>query len=127
LDFAALRVGHVVYAQIPDPAGAPLNEPHPAMVLRAPDADGTLWLLGISTKYSVPVGRLMIELPWSPGGHPATGLSRPCVLKCWWAVRWNANHVIRRLGALPPDIVEQAIEYAITAIQERKAQSKGNG
>lgn len=117
----ALKLGHIVYAQIPDPDGKPLDEPHPAMVLREPDAAGNLWLLGISTKYDPPPRRLMIELPWHPDGHPETGLSRPCVLKCWWAIPWKAQHIKRRLGRLSPELVELAIDYALTAIAEKRA------
>jgi hypothetical protein len=91
------------------------------MVLRAPDAEGTLWLLGISTKFTMPIGRLMIELPWQLGGHPTTGLSQPCVLKAWWAIEWKVSRIIRRLGVLPPEIVERAIDFAVTAVQEKKA------
>jgi hypothetical protein len=78
LDAAALQVGQIVLARIPDPDGAPLNEPHPALLFRGPDARGTVYLIGITSSFHT-VGRGMIEVDWHPQGIPsqASG-SRAC-------------------------------------------------
>jgi len=111
--------GSVVLANIPDPDGRPCGHPHPAMVLRGPDDAGNLYLIGISTQFESPPGRLMVECPWSPGGHPETGLDRPCVLKCWWVVPFHRSQVLQYLGRMPSNVSQRALEYAITAVEEK--------
>jgi hypothetical protein len=96
------------------------------MVLREPDVAGNLWLVGISTKFTPPAGRLKIELPWMEGGHPETGLHRRCALVCKWVVPWNASKILRCVGVLPSSIAEKAVEYAITAAEEKKAMLDAN-
>lgn len=90
------------------------------MVLKGPDDDGTLYLIGISTKFDDPPGRLMIECPSDPKGHEQTGLKRRCVLKCWWVTRYNKSQIIDYLGTMPSEIAEQAVEYVLTAVAEGK-------
>jgi len=60
----------VVIADIPEPDGTPCDHEHTAMVFRPPDESGNLYLLAISTKFSRPVGRFMIEVPYG-GGRPS--------------------------------------------------------
>jgi hypothetical protein len=90
------------------------------MVLIPPDSTGNMWLIGISTQFTPPAGRLMIELPSQPGGDPQTGLWKRCVLKAWWAVPWKAEHIIEKLGTLPDELVGKAVEYVMTAVEEKK-------
>lgn len=113
--------GWIVLADILDPNGNPCGHPHPAMVLRGPDGDGSLWLIAISTQFVLPLGRLMIECPYAPGGHEETGLDKPCVLKCEWIVLFNKQQIIKYLGRMPPEIAKQAVEFAITARNEAQA------
>jgi len=126
MEAAALKLGHTVLAQIPDPDGNACVGPHPAMILQPPNASGNLWLLGITSEFSLPLERLTIELPWKVGGHPETGLWKRCVLKCWWFVPWRLENITCRLGKLGPDIVESATDYAITARNEQLARKSAN-
>ena len=122
---AAYEFGHVVIADIADPDGNPCDHEHTAMVLRPPDDAGNLYLLAISTKFTRPLSRFMIEVPFAEGGHPVTGLSRPCVLKCGWVVRFHAKNIRCRIGRIPAKYAELAVEYAISAVEEkRKTQAK---
>ena len=118
---SAYEFGHIVKADIPDPDGQACATPHYCMVLRPPDDDGDLYLVGISTRFDRPIPRLMIELPWEAAGHPDTGLYEPCVLKCAWVVKFNESRILRRVGRMPSDIAEQAVDYAITAAEEKQA------
>jgi len=120
---AAFEFGHVVIADIPDPEGKPCDHEHTAMVLRPPDEKGNLYLLAISSKFARPIGRLMIEVPWATGGHPVTGLSRPSVLKCGWVVPFHVDKIECRKGNIPSQYADLAVEYAITAIEEKRAQN----
>lgn len=123
---SSLSVGHVVLADLPDPSGAPCGHPHPAMILRGPSENGIVYLVAISTSFERPLGRLMIELPWAEGGHPDTGLSQPCVLKCFWVVRFDEKNILRRLGRLPSEIVSLAIDYVITHVEETRSAKGAN-
>ena len=113
--------GWIVLADIPDPDGKACSHPHPAMVLRGPDSSGALWLIGISTKFDSPPGRLIVECPWAEGGHEMTGLTQPCALKCRWVVQFDRKRLIKYLGQMPSEIASLAVEYAITAMEEKRA------
>lgn len=84
-----------------------------------------MYLLGITSSFDN-VGRWMIALDWHPDGHPQTGLWKPCVLKCWWVVRWNSGHIIRILGELDIDTVENATDYLLSYRAEKLANESGN-
>ena len=118
LEPGAIRFGHIVFAHIPGSGNQACVDPHPAMVLRGPDPLGDLWLIGISTQFEP--GRLVIELPWSPEGHPVTGLWKRCALRCDWIVPWNVRDIRRRLGIVPSDLAERAVEYVISSVEEKK-------
>jgi mRNA-degrading endonuclease toxin of MazEF toxin-antitoxin module len=120
---AAYRFGDIVKANVPEPTGAQIDYEHTAMVLRPPDANGDLWLLVISSKFTRPVGRFMFEVPWKEGGHPDTGLWRECVIKCQWAVPFNQRDISARIGRMPSELAEKAVEYAITAAEEKQQQN----
>src|SRR5262249_24533091 len=111
----AYRFGDIVKAKVPCPEGKEIDYDHTAMVLRPPDANGDLWLLVISSKFTRPIGRFMFEPPWAVGGHPETGLWQECVIKCHWAVPFNQRDITARLGRMPSESAEKAVEYAITA------------
>lgn len=114
--------GWTVLANLPDPDGKPCSHEHPAMVLRGPGSDGGLWVIAISTKFDTPNrNRFWIECDWQDGGHPVTGLSRPCVLKCNWVVAINRRDVIDYLGQIPLDVAERASDLALEYFQERQA------
>lgn len=120
------RFGWIVLADIPDPEGRACENPHPAMILRGPDVNGDVWLVGISTNFTAPPGRLMLECPC----NDTTGLTRPCVLKCWWVVRFQWTRIIKQLGIMPSSIALQAVEFAITAAEEarqRRVAQQGRG
>jgi mRNA-degrading endonuclease toxin of MazEF toxin-antitoxin module len=119
-DPPAYRFGDIVKANVPDPTGAQIDYDHTAMVLRPPDANGDLWLLVISSSFTRPVGRLTFEVPWQEGGHPDTGLWRECVIKCKWAVPFNQRDISARIGRMPSEFAERAVEYAITAAEEKR-------
>jgi len=88
------------------------------MILRGPTTSGFFYLVGISTKFTAPAGRLMISLPWAEGGHHITGLWEECAIKCWWVDLFDVQRIIRRIDVMPPDIAERVVEYVTTAVQE---------
>jgi hypothetical protein len=113
--------GWVVLADIPDPDGKPCGHAHPAMVLRGPGDDGGLWLIAISTSFDKPNrNEFWIECDWAPGGHPVTGLTQPCVLKCDWVVALNRSQLKDFLGEIPVDIALRASDLALRAFERRQ-------
>lgn len=94
------------------------------MVLRPPDAVGDMWLLVISTKFTRPLAKFWMDVPWALGGHPETGLWQECVLKANWAVRMNQRDMTARIGRMPSDYAEKASEYAVTAALEKQRLEK---
>jgi hypothetical protein len=112
--------GDIVLADILDPQGQPCDDPHPAMVLRI---DQTVcYLVGITTSYQDPPPGHWIRMLQFPGGHPQTGLYRPCVLKCDWVVKFDPRAVIRKMGEMPDDHFEQATQCISMLVEQKKLQ-----
>lgn len=112
--------GDVVLADIPDPHGQPCDHPHTCMVLRSSDCDPNIYLVAISTKFTDPLPSDWLPMLHAPGGHPITGLKYPCVLKCNWIVKFLATAVKRRIGAVPPPVLDEAIDVIEKAIRRKK-------
>jgi len=107
-----------VLADILDPLGQPCDSPHPALVFRI-DAEKA-YLVGITTSYDDPPPGHWIRMLVAPGGHPETGLDRPCVLKCDWVVCFKVTAIIRKKGVLPDDQLKQAIDQIATLVLAKK-------
>ena len=107
-------------AHILDPQGNPCDEPHPALVLRLDDTRA--YLVGITTSFEDPPPGRWIRMLHAPGGHPVTGLDRPCVLKCDWVVRFPTAAIIRKKGVLPDDHLKRATDWIVTLVEEKKLQ-----
>lgn len=91
------------------------------MVLRGPAADGGLWLIAISTQFDRPnANPYWIECDWATGGHPLTGLDRPCVLKCDWVVRFNRRNLIDFLGEIDQTKATRASDLALEYFRTRR-------
>ena len=117
---SGLSIGDIVLVDLPDPDGLPCNSLHPAMVFRGPDPTGTIYVVAITSSFDPVEKHLVIPMPWADGGHPLTGLWKPCVMKCWWVVRLKADSVTQRLGVVPAEIAEMAFEYISTAVEEKR-------
>lgn len=115
--------GDVVLADIPDDAGQPCGHPHTCMVLRSSGCDPSIYLVAISTKFEDPIPRHWLPMLSAPGGHPLTGLKLPCVLKCNWVVKFPAAAVLRRIGSVPPETFEMAVDIILNEVRRKKSQS----
>lgn len=58
----------------------------------------------------------------APGGHPRTGLYRPCVLKCDWVVKFSTAAIQRRMGEMPNNHFEQATNWIKAFVEQKKLQ-----
>ncbi len=119
MDGSALGFGDIVLADILDPDGNRCADRHRAMILRGPDQAGTVYLVGITSSFT-PGARLQIKLPWALGGHPITGLTMECVIKCNWVVRFNTSQIIRWIGTMPSETALQVEEYVVRDVSEKK-------
>ncbi len=104
-----LRQGDVLEANIP---GDPHN-PRPVVVIFPPlpdDPDGTVGVIGISTKFDEPPPAHWIRIPARPGGHPITKLTRECVAKCDWAIEIQINAIVRKQNETPDWVLKKMLE-----------------
>jgi hypothetical protein len=117
--------GDIVVADIADPEGNPCGHRHPAMVLRSSPSAAELWLVGISTSFGTPLPNLWLPLPHDKNRHPITGLIEPCVLKCNWVVRFPVTLIAGKIGIVPTEIFERAVELIIAEVERKRANPHG--
>jgi hypothetical protein len=117
-----LKPRDIVVADIPDPRGKKCVHRHPAMVLRAEAGVNAIYLVAISTQFdALTIDRNWLPLPFHADGHPETGLKEPCVLKCNWVVSFLASNVIKKIGIMPVDIYERAVDIILANVEKAKA------
>ena len=86
-------------------------EPHLAMALNAPDADGHFQLVGCSTKCYTP--DWLIKLPSDPNlpnGHPRTKLKKDTWAVCDWTDDVSVADVCSTKGHVPPTVYERVVD-----------------
>ena len=98
----AVRQGSVWMASVPDANGHAKLRP---VVVATPDAeiilDSPIVVVAITTRLHEPLPRTHVALPWSPRGHPATGLWKPCAAVCTWLIELRPSDLQQQKGYLP--------------------------
>lgn len=86
-------------------------EPHAALALNAPNAEGNFQVVGCSTKTYEPDH--LIELPSDavrPGGHPRTKLKKRTFAVCDWIENVSVSHVQAVKGVVPSTVYERILD-----------------
>jgi len=106
-----LQQGSIVWAEVPDQAG--VNPKCRPLVIVTPthEIDTSTEIVGVAATgiFSTPLDKNRIELPWKHGGHPKTGLYKPCVVVCNWLVVIDKSKIQGVGGTVPTGILEQII------------------
>jgi hypothetical protein len=109
VEWRSYSVGAIVEATIPDKNG--FRKARPLIVV---DDDtgtpGEYAVVAITSKFTLPLDRRFIELPWAEGGHEATRLDRPSVAKCDWVEYVQHRDVVKLWGFLGPVLTKMVIE-----------------
>ena len=117
----AVKEGEIVFAYILDPDGNPCQDEHPVMVFRTAPAATEVWVVGITSKFTLPIPTHWLRLPWHPQGHSVTGLYRDSVLKCNWIQRKAISGLSPPIGIVPPEIFELASQIIATRAEREMA------
>lgn len=106
-----LAQGTIVWAQITDARGQ--IKRYPAVILTATgeiDPGSPIQCVAITTSFPEPPPREYVELPWFPGRHPATQLSRRSAAVCNWLVELSLDQVQDVKGFVPTKVMLQIVE-----------------
>jgi mRNA-degrading endonuclease toxin of MazEF toxin-antitoxin module len=105
-----LQQGHIIWATVYDQAG---RNPkcRPAVVLTATSEIGVgpVACAAVTSRFSLPLPEHKVELPWSPGRHPQTGLYLRCVAVCDWLLKIAIDDVISVGGTVPPAELQEIL------------------
>jgi mRNA-degrading endonuclease toxin of MazEF toxin-antitoxin module len=103
--------GRVIWLDVTDPRGIPVGD-HAAVILttKAESESGELLkAVVISSKLQHAAKERMVELPWSRGGHPRTGLSKRSAAMCDWIVTVNEDHIRKYGGLVSGKLLDQIV------------------
>lgn len=107
---ARFRFGQIVLASVSDGKGR--TKERPCVIISTDESIATgddLLVVAITTSQDNPIPAYHVPLPWAPRGHPATGLDKPNVAKVNWIREVPQSRVIRSLGDVPEDELEEII------------------
>jgi hypothetical protein len=96
--------GRIVWVELLDSVHGTTFEDHPAVIITPTDEidpEGTVYIVGISTKKGIAPAEHQVDLPWHAEGKNRTGLTRPCSAVCSW-VHEVARRDVRRYGGIVP-------------------------
>ena len=127
---AVYHRGDIVYARVADPGGLRIDHDHPVIIWTATEKIPTaakIHVVVVSSQITTPHPRGHIPMPWRVGGHPITGLSKPCVAKCNWTPALTAADLHRHIGVTPTAIMEQIYVELIARLQEKRAATSDGG
>lgn len=93
-------LGRIVWVTVPDPRGGNPKR-RPAVVVSPPGLDGTVAVAAVTTQLGQSPFAQTVELPWSPAGHPDTGLKRPSEVVCSWVERISTALIGDAGGSVP--------------------------
>lgn len=116
-----LRQGSVVAVQIRPSRGDP--KVRPVVVISASDdiaPDRPVVGVAVTTTFPHPAPEGMIELPWFPRGHPATGLARRSAAVCNWLVEFTPEDVLSVRGGVPESILLKILAN-VRRLEDEKA------
>lgn len=107
-----LQQGHIVWAEVRDPAGGnPKRRPVVIVTANAEIVrDAPLVAAAITTRLDESLPPHHVELPWQHGGHPKTGLRQRCVAVCNWLVEISPGDVVDIAGVVPTKTLLRIVE-----------------
>lgn len=106
-----VRQGTIVWIDVDDGRGNVKRRP--VLVVTPSNEillDREILGLAITSTFRVPLEPQCVALPWSPKGHPATGLRRPSVVVCVWAVRFRVSDAVSIAGYVPGATLRGVLE-----------------
>jgi hypothetical protein len=107
---AILQYGSVVWARVVDRNGHEKSRP---VVVLTPSGEikpgAVLAGVAVSSAPTLPRPPEHVPLPWQNGGHPRTGLNRPCWAICPWIVAFPFEAVEDIAGIVPTKILNEII------------------
>lgn len=110
-DLSKLRQGSIAWANLKDPHGN--LKLRPCVVLTETSEiilDGPFVVVAITTTYPAPPPFEFVELPWSPMGHPATGLRKRSAAACHWLVSTKSSEIVEIRGCIPTNLMLKIVE-----------------
>ena len=107
------KIGNIVsVSKMLDPNGKNPKD-RPAVVV---GIDGEqLIVVAISSRMDLFNVSTHVKLPWEHGGHPRTGLNRPCAVVCFWHDTIDDTRIL--------DVKKSISEILVCAIQARMTQT----
>lgn len=101
------KQGDIVWATVSDEAGRnPKNRPCLIITPTESLAEGhPITAVAITSTFTTPLPDELVHLPWKRGGHPVTGLKKPCVAVCNWVVRFQVSDIQDTAGIVPPNVL----------------------
>jgi mRNA-degrading endonuclease toxin of MazEF toxin-antitoxin module len=103
--------GRIILANFTDPQGREAG-PHPAVILTPDDdieAGDEIVVVVASTKLQYAKPEDMIELPYSPSGHPVTKLKRRCAVICTWLETVREKDIIDYRGKIYGSLLDKIL------------------
>jgi mRNA-degrading endonuclease toxin of MazEF toxin-antitoxin module len=107
---ARFQFGQIVLAYVSDGTGR--TKERPCVIISRDESIETgddLLVVAITTSIDDPSPSYHVPLPWDPKGHAPTGLDKPNVAKVNWIREVPQSKVIRSLGYVPDDELEEII------------------
>jgi hypothetical protein len=101
----------VIWLDVTDPQGTPVGD-HAAVILTTNaeyESGAPIRAVVISSKLQHAAKDRMVELPWSRGGHPRTGLSKQSAAMCDRIVTVNEDHVRKFGGLVSGKLLDQIV------------------
>ena len=105
--------GRIIWAKIPDQRGL-VVECHPAIIITPTcdiDPDGTVWVVGVSTKDHLAHAEVRTPLQYDPTGRCRTKLKRQCWAVSVWLVELPVSSIGdgEYGGTVPDSVMEQIL------------------
>jgi hypothetical protein len=103
--------GRIVWVELLDPQG---QNPkcRPAVIVTPTEdirPDGTVWVVGITSRLDAAPTEVQVELPWDRRGHPRTGLRERCAAVCTWLARVAMSDVQSEAGNVPGPLLARIL------------------
>ena len=102
--------GQIVLAYFSDGKGRTKERPCVIISSNASNDSGDpLQVVAITGNFDQPPPSHHIQLPWTHDRSVATGLNKPCVAKCNWLREVDQHKVIKSVGYVPAELVDQIV------------------
>lgn len=111
---ATLHHGRIVWAVMRDRKGGN-DKRRPGVIIsedREIAADGSFFVVAISTSISEPLSEWEVLLPWNSSGTTRTKLRKKAVAVCNWLAELSPNDVEDHGGVVPTKLLNEILELA---------------